>query len=236
MVKTKEKEENVVEATPRPPMDSPDWKDWVMSHFLPTELDNGLPKVDGLRRVTRKLIGPILEGHTKVVQYPTIENEQRATVEYTVVVQNRHQLGDHETPYEVRFTDAADAFKGNVKGLEYARFPVAMAASRAQGRALRMALNLGVVAAEEISDQPLEEAGFASSITKSQIDKIDIKCQQLNIDVLKFMNIGTQKYYNIEEVSNRTAIKMFKLLNEYQQGVKEIPTGILGYQTEWKDQ
>jgi hypothetical protein len=150
-----------------------------------------------------------------------------------VVVKNVHQLNDHETPYEVRYTDAADAYKGNVKGLEYARFPVAMAASRAQGRALRMALSLGVVAAEEISDQPLEEAGFSGTITKSQIDKIDIKCQQLNIDVLKFMNMGKQKYFSIEEVANRTAISMFKLLNEYQQGVKEIPTNILGYQTDW---
>ena len=44
-----------------PKMDDPKWTDWVLSQFEPSELEEGLPKVDGLRRLTRKLIGPILK-------------------------------------------------------------------------------------------------------------------------------------------------------------------------------
>src|SRR5688500_7434881 len=84
---------------PRPRMEDPEWTDWVMAQFEPEELDEGLPKVDGLRRLVRKLIGPILKGKAEGRQYPTIDNEQRATVEYTLVVLNRNNLDDFEEPY-----------------------------------------------------------------------------------------------------------------------------------------
>lgn len=217
-----------------PKMDDPAWTTWVLGQFESSELEDGLPKVDGLRRLVRKLVGPIIKGKAKTRQAPTIENEQRATVEYTVRVLNKYQLYDYEEPYIVEFTDVADAYRGNIKGLEYARFPTAMAATRAEARALRKVLNLGIVASDEISDQPLEEAGFTGKISESQITKIDIKCQQLDIDVIKFINMGKVKYNSVENVSNNTAIKMFGLINEYQQEVKPIPESIIGYKPNWR--
>lgn len=224
-----------------PSMESISWTPWVMSQFEPSELDQGLPKVDGLRRLTRKLIGPILKGSATIKQWPTIENEHRATVEYTVIVLNKYNLEVNEEPYEVEFTDVADAYLGNIRGIAYAIYPSAMASTRAQVRALRMALNLAVVGVDEVSDQPLEESGLSGKITESQITKIDIKCQQLDIDVLKFINMGKQKYKDITSVTSNTAIKMFGLINKYQQydeaksGMGEpIPDTIRGYNSKWR--
>lgn len=225
-----------------PKMDDISWTAWVMSQFEPSELDQGLPKANGLRRLVRKLIGPIISAYPDTRQCPTIENEHRATVEYTVIILNRYQLEDGEEPYEMRFGDVADAYLGNIRGLEYARFPSAMAATRAQVRALRMALNLAVVASEEVSDQPLEESGLTGKITESQITKIDIKCQQLDIDVIKFINMGKLKYNSITDVGHKKAIDMFAVINKYQQydptkadtGLK-IPDSIKGYRLNWRD-
>lgn len=226
--------EDGAETETRPKMDSPEWTNWVLSQFEQSELDEGRPKVDGLRRMVRKLIGPIIKGKAEVKQVPTVENEQRSTVEYTIVVLNRYSLEKFETEYELEYTDAADAYWRNINGLQFGRFPVAMASTRAEVRALRKALNFGIAGSEELSDQPLEEAGFSGKISESQITKIDIKCQQLNIDVIKFINMGKIKYSRIEDVTNHVAIKMFGLINEYQQTVKPIPDSIVGYKPNWR--
>jgi hypothetical protein len=228
-----EKQEELVKEK-EPKINDPDWTSWVLGQFEQNELDEGLPKVNGLRRMARKLIGPIIKSKSDTKQCPTIENEQRATVEYTIVILNKYLLEDDEEPHIIEFTDVADAYKGNIKGLEYARFPTANASTRAEVRVLRKLLNLSVVASEEISDQPLEEAGFSNRITESQITKIDIKCHQLNIDVMKFINMGKTKYNKIEDIPQITAVKMFGLINEYQQEVKPIPESIKGYSPSWR--
>jgi hypothetical protein len=221
--------------TPIPSITDIEWTNYVLGEFKPEELYEGMPKANGLRRLVRKLIGPILKSKAKIKQVPSIDNEQRSTAEYTVVVLNRYQLEENEEPYIIEFTDAADAWRGNLwaQSEEYAKFPVAMASTRAEVRALRKALNLGVVAAEEISDQPIEESGFSGRITESQISKIDIKCEQLDIDFMAFIGLG--KYKRIEDVSSSTGISMFKLLNEYQGNRKPIPDKIKGYKKNWRD-
>jgi hypothetical protein len=49
----------------------------------------------------------------------------------------------------------------------------------------------------------------------------------MNIDVLKFINIGEKTYSKLNDVSKKTAINMIKLLNDYQNNSKPIPANIL---------
>ncbi len=224
-----------VEAPEGPPvMYDPEWSDYVMGQFEPNELDEGLPKVNGLLRLTRKLLGPIVKITPDTKQVPTIENEQRATVQITVTILRKYNLEDDEEPYLMEFGDVADAYVHNIKGLEYAIFPTANASTRALVRALRRALNLDTVASEEISDQPIESAGLDGQISESQISKLDLKCHQLDINVMKFINIGKTKYNKIEDVKSSIFIKMFSRINEYQRKVLPIPDSILGYDPNWR--
>lgn len=231
-------EENfVVESVELPPsMSDTQWQNYVMSHFEADELEDGRPKVDGLRRVVRKLIGPIISGKASVKQVPTLENGQRSTVEYTVVVLNINNSEYGDAVSQLEFTDAADAWHANMppNGLEFARFPVAIASTRAEVRALRKVLNLKIAAAEEISNQPLAESGVDGQITEGQITKIDIKCQEHNINVMKFINMGKVQYKEIKDVSYDKAIKMFQLLTDYQRKIRDIPPTIQGYIADWR--
>jgi hypothetical protein len=225
--------DSVTLIAPIPTMEDPEWEDYILKQFMPEELDRGLPKANGLRRLVRKNIGPIISGKVHVCQVPTIDNEHRSTVEYELQILNIYNLQDGESPYVVTYSEAADAYLANVKGQEFARFPVAMASTRAQTRALRFALNLSKVSSEECTDMPLEASGFSKKITINQIESIDVKCQQLDIDVLKFIAMGKKKYKKMEDVSHEDAVSMFKLINLYQQQKKDVPDDIIGYDPDW---
>lgn len=212
-----------------PAQTSANWSDYVISHFVADELYEGHPKTEGLRRVAELLIGPIIKSVPRTIDTPNNNNQFRATVEFNITFMKEHQGGY----YEVEFGDVADVFSGNTDA-EYARHACATAATRAEGRALRKALKLkNVVAAEELTNVSIEDAGLTDNIVSVQIKGIDNFCKRLDIDVIRFINSGKQKYNSIEQVSNTTAKSMIKKLNEYQQNVKLIPDSIKYYDKEW---
>src|SRR5689334_6604577 len=56
----------------RPDFNSYEWHDYVMKQFMPDELFEGNPTVDGLRRVTEALIGKIVESVSHVITPPQV--------------------------------------------------------------------------------------------------------------------------------------------------------------------
>ena len=84
------------------------------------------------------------------------------------------------------------------------------------------------------ADQGLDgEWKETDTISEPQINFIDAKCKQLNIDLMKFINVGSEHYGTITEVSKKTASKMLATLNEYQTKKKPTPEKILGYEN-WR--
>jgi hypothetical protein len=220
------------------------WLDYVMSLFEPEELDDGYPKRNGLCRLVRKVFGPVLKSYPHTVQVPTPQNMMRATVEYNLVVLNRKMLEPGETPYEMHFADVADAYIDNIKGDAYVVFPTANASTRAEVRALRKILNIEIVAAEELPD-PSFNTSVSGEIPDSLVSKIDIKCAFLNIDLMKYINMGRGKpgkpepFTDIKEVPWALGQKMFNALNVYQQDISKgktdvIPAKIVGYKSNWR--
>ena len=125
--------------------------------------------------------------------------------------------------------------------------PVATASTRAEGRALRKALKLRCLAAEELAkkdiveivQQAVKQAPTSGeyqadkNISSQQIQFIDNRCNQLDVDVVKFINIGENTYNSINEVTRDNAKKMIKVLNTYQNG-NEIPDKVKGYNINWR--
>lgn len=212
-----------VEETPT--MGHPKWSAYVLSKFEEDETIEGNPTVDGLRRVATVVLGPIIVSKSAVIGIPTPDNAGHATVEHTIAIM--FDDGDIRT-----FTECADVNMSNTDS-EYARYPSATASTRAEGRALRKALQLKrVVSAEEVDSIPLEQAG---KITTGQIQFIENMCHRNDINVLKVINLNSNKQYKkIEEVPQATAVLINKFLSECQSGKRQIPEKILGYDSNWR--
>lgn len=213
-----------------PSMKDPEWSDYVISKFESDEMINGNPTVDGLRRVTELVLGPIIDCQTEVVQVPTKENEGRATAICTVTV----FVGN----YEKRVGGSGDAWHKNTD-MPYSKFPVAMAETRAEGRALRRLLQLRkVVAAEELSDNLTDEQDYTQKISDNQVNFIEVFCKPegrgLNINVAKFINSGSKTYSSIRQLDHSTASACIQTLSGYQQNIETIPDTIKNYDHEWR--
>jgi hypothetical protein len=212
----------------------PDWSDYVMSLFAKDELQGDNPKTDGLRRVAQKLIGQIAESKTKIVQAPTKENGNRASVEHTIVFALR-SFDDSGIQLYKTIMAVADCWSENTIS-PYNQHPSATAETRAEGRALRKALGIKNISAEEKSVR--EESDIQAAQDRSLFDNealidegrvlgITLLCQRCNINVSAFINSGKRAYNDIKEVPYDVSTAMIKRLGEYFRGEKEIPGHLL---------
>lgn len=224
-------------AEDRPHILSPEWNDYVMGLFLPTELVDGNPLVHGLRRVAELVLGPIMfSGPTQVFPVQRDDHHGRATVIFTVEFENG-----------MRYAEVADSWEGNTDDM-FCAFAVAIASTRAEARALRKALKIRAVAAEELTKKDTAKIVRNISATKESSDGdyddqsrmsdaqsnfIDVKCKQLNIDGAKLF-----KEHGVEvgkKVSKKVASDIIDSLNNYQRDKSLIPASITGYQQEWRN-
>lgn len=239
------------ESNTMPAYGSDEWDDFVMSKFKKGEvfsMPNGKPTVScaGLRRVAEELLGDIVVSRPSQV-FPAMDADGpgRATVVFEITI-DWFNSGRMRT-----FSDVADCWHGNTDDL-FCAHPSATASTRAEGRALRKALRIKCLAAEELakkdvasivrmsvetSKKPqttLEDDWSGDAIISSaQINFIDRKCQQADIDVQSFLNLGKDPIENINAVSKQTALKMIEHLNRIQSG-KGNKEGLGKYNPNWR--
>ena len=220
-----------------PSMLSPDWHDYAMTLFSEDELMNGHPLVNGLRRVAELVLGPIaFSGPTWVKPTERDDHHGRATVIFTVEFANG-----------IKCAEVADSWEGNTDDT-FCAFAVAIASTRAEARALRKVLKIKGVAAEEltkkdtakivrdISKQKSSTSGDyddQSRMSDAQLNFIDIKCKQMNVDGSKLFK-EVFKVASSRKVSKKVASEIIDCLNEYQRDNSTIPESIVGYNEEWR--
>ena len=202
-----------------PPYNSREWSDYVMTKFDRSELIDGNPICAGLRRVAELMLGTVVESGPEQVFPSTDSNKPgRATVVYKVVIDWMN------TGFLKTYKEVADVWHGNTDDL-FCAHPVATASTRAEGRALRKALKIRALAAEELAKKDIVGIVQATTadwnpedaISNQQVTFINNKCKQLDIDVRKFVNMGSAQYESINDVTRNTAQKMLRQLNDYQQ-------------------
>jgi hypothetical protein len=214
-----------------------EWTDHVLSLLSDDEKISGNPTTDGLRRIFEIALDcVVIQANTEVVQSPDPNNEKRATVVHSLVYVLKEDMRSDQPFKERSVSGAADVYWGNCDKI-YRNHPVAVAETRAEGRALRRALKLRkVVAAEEIAkdieDHPDENS--VSKITNNQINFIDVMSKRLNINVSKLLESNSLDSKNIYALSHENAVTIIRLLSKYQQDMSEISSEILGYNSEWK--
>lgn len=234
-----EQEENESVDVPEPvkeicPTD-PEWKDFVMSKFDPKdEVFNGCPTVDGLRRITELVIGPIIESNAKVVQSPNKDNNYHAVVEHEIVVLRKHFLDFGELPYKQVVTEVADV-KTDEKENTFTKYAAAYASTRAEGRALRKLLRLRkIVAVEEMDsfqDTFNETYNSDATITATQCMTINLIAKRNDVNTWDMIKdtLSSQKIKHPREISYNDAKDIIGYLNEVDRGKEELPPEFKGY-------
>ena len=223
--------------TDSPSMLSKEWHDYAMTLFDDTELVDGHPLVAGLRRVSELVLGPIVfSGPTQVFPVQRDDHHGRATVIFTVEFANG-----------MKYAEVADSWEGNTDDT-FCAYAVAIASTRAEARALRKALKIKGVAAEELTKKDTAkivrdisntktssegEYNEQSRMSDAQGNFIDVKCKQLNIngiELLKTFNVDTHK-----KITKKVASDIIDTLNDYQRDKSSIPASITGYQEGWRE-
>lgn len=239
MAKQKDSEEKVEV----PDYLSPEWHDYVMGHFEPHELIDGNPVVAGLRRVAELLLGDIISSKPIDVFPVAGDKHGRATVVYEVQFRWKIKPLQQHPPSDIRtYADVADVWHGNTDDLFYAHSP-ATASTRAEGRALRKALKIRALAAEELTKKDPSKiiaddshGGDNERIAIEQYNYIVNKCKALDIDIIKFINSGGRTYRSIYEVSRETGVKMTQSLQKMLRGEVKVSDSIKGFNENWGEE
>lgn len=216
-----------------PDRNSPEWTDFFLSHFAAKEMENGKPKVTGLRRVVGLLIGEIMSSKAHTVSAPVFIHDgnslkvQPAVVEHEIIIRSGGEL--------YYYTDVADASWLNCGG-EYGKHPSAVASTRAEARALRKAAKLNICSSEEVEGVPTEETVelLTGGVMKDeQVVFIDNLCRQRNISAWGLINLGGHAFTNIKKVPDDLAKRAIKQASLYNQKPSEIPESLIGYDANW---
>ena len=212
----------------RPKEYDPEWSEYLLDQLSDNELINGAPTVDGLRRITEKCFGEIVESKSDIVETPTSQNNQRCTIRHTLTItkyRNTQTISVdgcvdvlyHKTPYP---------FKDHL---------VATADTRAEGKALRRALKIKVITAEELQNEDEQEVLSSDEVVNDQqILAINQLCKRINISVSSFVTGEYNTTKKINDLRNLEARLLISKLSEFQRTPKDIPKSYIGYDDNWK--
>lgn len=212
----------------RPKEYDPEWSEYLLDQLSDNELINGAPTVDGLRRITEKCFGEIVESKSDIIETPTSQNNQRCTIRHTLTItkyRNTQTISVdgcvdvlyHKTPYP---------FKDHL---------VATADTRAEGKALRRALKIKVITAEELQNEDEQEVLSSDEVVNDQqILAINQLCKRINISVSSFVTGEYNTTKKINDLRNLEARLLISKLSEFQRTPKDIPKSYIGYDDNWK--
>jgi len=211
----------------KPKIGDKKWTDYVLEQLEEGELFEGkYPTVNGLRRITPSLLkGKFITQESIVHQVPCESNAYSATVMHRITVEIEH-LSKESTILIAE--GCADASSRNLNGA-YENYPTAMAETRAEGRALRRLLNVNLVVKEEIDDGDLNLNTYNSpnKINDIQIQSLNKQCNQLNIDLEKFLALAKGiAIDNLPKISREVTLELLEILSGYIADNNSIPKEI----------
>ena len=146
MVDIYEEESTPVEDGPKRPHEyDPGWSEYILDNMSDNELIQGAPTVDGLRRATEKCFGEILQSKSEIVEVPTRQNN-KCTIKHSLAIRK------YSTENVIEVDGCVDVLYDKIP-YPFNTHLVATADTRAEGKALRRALKIRVVTAEELQNQ-----------------------------------------------------------------------------------
>lgn len=210
-----------------PQYGSPEWQSYVLSQIRPNEQIDGFPRCFGLRRVAQELLGPIVSAKATAVsvipQMTVNDTPTRAvTINYEITFDwtlDRSVWLDPRNPQPNFRTFGGVSDCVEEVNSPWGKHPASSAETKAMSRALKQALCINILSAEEkvsgYDDGP-EEAPKNNKITDQLISFITAKANQLQIkveDVMKANGLNCP----IKDLTLEDGRGLFAAINKYQQ-------------------
>ena len=199
------------------------WNEYVIGLLNADEMSDGYPRIHGLRRLVSLLLGDIIS--SKATQVFISHSETRSiTINYEVQISWKLDtpigFGNLSfNPQARTFGGVADCVEDNSNA--FGKHPGATAESKAEGRALRKALALNVISADErqLGTEDTPALSKTATITKPLLSVIRAKLSKLTkviseADAIKEfgLDIALEKF-NVQEARD-----FFEHLGKYTQG------------------
>lgn len=208
----------------------PEWSEYLLDQLSDHELINGAPTVDGLRRITEKCFGEIIESRSTIIEPPRSDNALRCTICHTLVIAKYRGMRT------IRVDGCVDVVHSKTP-YPFKDHLVATADTRAEGKALRRALKIRVITAEELQSESEEEVLISDEgINDQQILAINQLCKRLDVNVEGLVKTKCQGAEKINEVNSLEARLIISQLSEFQRKPASIEEHkVSGYDENWKD-
>ena len=205
----------------------PEWSEYVLDQMHDSELKDGNPTVDGLRRVTERIYGEIVQSTSQIVDYNT--DRGICTVKHTLSIQK------YSTDTIITVDGCVDVKYQNIPH-PFNQHLVSTADTRAEGKALRRALKLRVVTAEEVQQTSEDDVLAAEeNITDQQILAINQMCKRLDVNLAEAVKSVCPNADSIRDSSNLQGRMLLSTLSEYQRSPASIPENLVGYNPQWRE-
>jgi len=190
----------------------------IMALFNQEELEGDNPNVAGLRRVSRLVIGPVVDQDVQIVPIVMGRYNGISAVMKISFSSNNENFGTGT----LTFSDAGDCIpEYNADSTKFGRYATALAVTRAEARILRKALGLANIAAEEATDLPavkLDGEGQDNSLISDQQKKLINKlAEKKNVKIEEFMAAHGFDKTDIDLITKDEAILLIKKLNEKKE-------------------
>jgi hypothetical protein len=199
------------------------WQSYIMGLLEPNEQIDGYPRCFGLRRIAQKLLGPIISSRVNVLSVIPTADSRAVTISYEVTFDwqlNTPMVVGAMVPPDYRvFGGVADCIEN--PDSVFGRHPAASAETKAESRALKKALCLNVLSAEE------KTSGYDESIKEESPRKVLdenhplVTCLRAKSEMLKVNLDDLIKEQGLsgplESLSVQNARDLFIKLNSYQQ-------------------
>lgn len=221
-------QEAPIEIEEIPVVGTEEWSTFLLSKLKEDEVFNGCPNVEGLRRICQEYYGDVVSSVSSVVQAPNAHNGNHACVVHTIAIEGRDGI--------VRqFSGVADVFGDNTDNAMFSwQYSSATCETRAESRAYRRALRLRhVVAQEEICDVPIDDSGAFGYMSDSQRNFLSVNGRRLNLNIMKYLSSGKQRYERANQVPYEVAQKAFAHLQQFIQDPSKIKPEWKGYDENW---
>lgn len=211
-----------------PTYGSKDWQSYVLSQIAPDEQMDGFPRCFGLRRVAQLLLGEIIS--SKVAQLSVIPQLSANDVPTRAVTVSYEITFDWKmsTPVFVGSDSIINqdyrTFGGMADCVEdintpYGKHPAASAETKAESRALKKALCINVLSAEEkVSgyDETVNSSPSNSKITSQLVAFIEAKISALKLDLASVMKEFGASNSVLKEIPLEEGVKLFSYINGLQ--------------------